>query len=69
MVDEAESREDIARWRNHTVVTLLAALRIAPKGTVAVHDMLRKTADHLSRGGETGIFSPMHMILCRKPLA
>ncbi|KAK4401360.1 24-methylenesterol C-methyltransferase 3 [Sesamum angolense] len=29
--------------------------------------MLFVTADHLTRGGETGIFTPMHMILCRKP--
>lgn len=57
----------IAYWRNHIVVTVLAALGIAPKGTVAVHEMLVKTADYLSRGGDSGIFSPMYMILCRKP--
>uniref|UniRef100_A0A2P2IVE4 Methyltransferase n=1 Tax=Rhizophora mucronata TaxID=61149 RepID=A0A2P2IVE4_RHIMU len=57
----------IAYWRNHILVTILAALRIAPKGTVDVHEMLFKTADYLTRGGETGIFSPMHMVLCRKP--
>ncbi|KAH0920227.1 hypothetical protein HID58_027887 [Brassica napus] len=57
----------IAYWRNHVVVVVLSAVGIAPKGTVDVHEMLFKTADYLSRGGETGIFSPMHMILCRKP--
>ncbi|EYU40456.1 hypothetical protein MIMGU_mgv1a022585mg [Erythranthe guttata] len=57
----------IAYWRNHIVVTVLAWLGIAPKGVVDVHEMLFVTADHLSKGGETGIFSPMHMILCRKP--
>uniref|UniRef100_A0A7N0U2H1 Methyltransferase n=1 Tax=Kalanchoe fedtschenkoi TaxID=63787 RepID=A0A7N0U2H1_KALFE len=57
----------IAYWRNHILVTILAFIGIAPKGTVDVHDMLFKTADYLSRGGESGIFSPMHMILCRKP--
>lgn len=57
----------IAYWRNHIVVTVLSALGIAPKGTVDVHEMLFKTADFLTRGGDTGIFSPMHMILCRKP--
>jgi 24-methylenesterol C-methyltransferase len=56
-----------AYWRNHILVTVLAALRIAPQGTVDVHEMLFKTADYLTRGGETGIFSPMHMLLCRKP--
>ncbi|KAL2895252.1 24-methylenesterol C-methyltransferase 2 [Bienertia sinuspersici] len=58
----------IAYWRNHIVVTILAFLGIAPKGTVDVHEMLFKTADFLTRGGDSGIFSPMHMILCRKPL-
>ncbi|XP_011003092.1 PREDICTED: 24-methylenesterol C-methyltransferase 2-like [Populus euphratica] len=53
--------------RNHIVVTILSALGIAPKGTVDVHEMLFKTADYLTKGGDTGIFTPMHMILCRKP--
>ncbi|XP_027333311.1 24-methylenesterol C-methyltransferase 2-like [Abrus precatorius] len=58
----------IAYWRNHLLVSALASLGIAPKGTVHVHEMLVKTADFLTKGGDTGIFSPMHMILCRKPL-
>jgi 24-methylenesterol C-methyltransferase len=57
----------IAYWRNHIMVIVLAALGIAPKGTVAVHEMLCKTAGDLSRAGDIGILSPMHMILCRKP--
>ena len=57
----------IAYWRNHILVTVLGWLGIAPKGVVDVHEMLFKTADYLTRGGETGIFTPMHMILCRKP--
>lgn len=57
----------IAYWRNHILVTVLSFLGIAPKGTVDVHEMLFVTADYLTRGGETGIFTPMHMILCRKP--
>ncbi|KAM0055035.1 putative methyltransferase [Helianthus debilis subsp. tardiflorus] len=57
----------IAYWRNHVVVTVLEAIGVAPKGTVDVHEMLFKTADYLTRGGESGIFTPMHMILCRKP--
>ncbi|WMV28293.1 hypothetical protein MTR67_021678 [Solanum verrucosum] len=57
----------IAYWRNHVVVTILSWLGIAPKGVVDVHDMLLVTADYLAKGGDTGIFSPMHMILCRKP--
>ncbi|KAL1193173.1 24-methylenesterol C-methyltransferase 2 [Cardamine amara subsp. amara] len=57
----------LAYWRNHIVVQILSAVGVAPKGTVDVHEMLFKTADYLTKGGETGIFSPMHMILCRKP--
>ncbi|CAN1127456.1 24-methylenesterol C-methyltransferase 2 [Linum perenne] len=54
-------------WRNHLVIKVLSALGFAPKGTVDVHEMLLKTADYLTKGGEKNIFSPMHMILCRKP--
>ncbi|XP_077231427.1 24-methylenesterol C-methyltransferase 2-like [Tasmannia lanceolata] len=57
----------IAYWRNHLVVSVLGFLGIAPKGVVDVHEMLCKTAEYLTCGGETGIFTPMHMILCRKP--
>ncbi|KAL4650295.1 hypothetical protein ACB092_01G076900 [Castanea dentata] len=57
----------IAYWRNHILVMVLSALGIAPKGTLDVHEMLFRTADYLTRGGDSGIFSPMHMILCRKP--
>ncbi|XP_058098343.1 24-methylenesterol C-methyltransferase 2-like [Magnolia sinica] len=59
----------IAYWRNHILVSVLTMLGIAPKGVVDVHEMLFKTAQYLTKGGETGIFSPMHMILCRKPEA
>nr|CAD1844787.1 unnamed protein product [Ananas comosus var. bracteatus] len=58
----------LAYWRNHILLSVLTFLRIAPKGVVEVHEMLYETAIHLTRGGETGIFTPMHMILCRKPL-
>nr|XP_043610143.1 24-methylenesterol C-methyltransferase 3-like [Erigeron canadensis] len=57
----------IVYWRNHVVVVVLQTLGVAPKGTIDVHNMLVKTADYLVRGGESGIFTPMYMILCRKP--
>ncbi|XP_047322113.1 24-methylenesterol C-methyltransferase 2-like [Impatiens glandulifera] len=57
-----------AYWRNHVMITVLAFLGIAPKGVVDVHEMLFITADYLVKGGDTGIFSPMHMILLKKPL-
>lgn len=33
-----------------------------------VHDMLVRVANSLVDGGETGVFSPMHLLLFRKPL-
>ncbi|KAB2611434.1 24-methylenesterol C-methyltransferase 2-like [Pyrus ussuriensis x Pyrus communis] len=45
----------IAYWHNHILVTVLAAVRIAPKGTVDVHEMLFKTADFLTRDGVTRV--------------
>ncbi|ERM96246.1 hypothetical protein AMTRI_Chr09g14910 [Amborella trichopoda] len=57
----------VAYFRNHVVVWVLTMVRIAPKGVDDVHEMLFHTAHHLTRGGQTGIFTPMHMILLRKP--
>lgn len=56
-----------AYYRNHVVIALLSFVGIAPQGVVDVHEMLFKTAAFLSRGGETGIFTPMHLLVCRKP--
>ncbi|GKF34208.1 24-methylenesterol C-methyltransferase 2-like protein [Tanacetum coccineum] len=43
---------------------------IVAKGTVDVQEMLLQTVLDLAKGGETGIFSPMHMIgrfdICRR---
>nr|AOZ21152.1 sterol C-methyltransferase-like protein [Rauvolfia serpentina] len=62
-----ETVKKIDNWINRTGATVLEALGLAPKGTLDVHVMLSATVSHLIRGGETGIFTPMHMILCRKP--
>ncbi|VAH17786.1 unnamed protein product [Triticum turgidum subsp. durum] len=57
----------LSYWRNSLVIRALTLLRVAPKGVSEVHEMLYETAHHLTRGGETGIFTPMHMVLLRKP--
>lgn len=57
----------LSYYRNHLVIALLSFLGIAPQGVVDVHEMLFKTALHLTRGGETGIFTPMHLLVLRKP--
>ncbi|KAG6550693.1 hypothetical protein Mapa_007790 [Marchantia paleacea] len=59
----------IAWYRNHLVIAFLTFLGIAPQGVVDVHEMLFKTAAFLTQGGETGIFTPMHLLLLRKPAA
>lgn len=57
----------VAYWRNHLLVSALTLVGVAPKGVAEVHEMLYYTAVHLSKGGEMGIFTPMHMVLMRKP--
>lgn len=51
----------------HTMVTALEALRLAPKGTVATHAMLRIAQSALPAAGKLGIFTPNYFFLARKP--
>lgn len=63
--------EELA-WQNevsHVVVSSLDALFLAPKGLKDVHNMLRNVARSLVAGGQTGVFSPMHMLVFQKPAA
>jgi len=48
-------------------LTMLEYLRVAPAGSTATLEMLRKGADALIGAGESGTFTPMYWILCRKP--
>lgn len=59
----------LAYARNHFLVSLTSWIGIAPKGLVDVHNMLTSVAVSLSEGGDTGIFSPAHMLLLKKPEA
>lgn len=57
-------------WKNrlsHGLVSALDAARVAPKGLRQVHEMLVNVAESLVAGGKTGVFSPMHMLVFRKP--
>lgn len=58
----------VAYHRNHVLVWIVSKLGIAPKGLVEVHNMLVNVAYWLAKGGETGVFSPAHMLVLRKPL-
>jgi len=50
------------------IVTILEAMRIAPKGTTKVSALLNATADDLYDGGKLEIFTPSYYFLARKPL-
>jgi 24-methylenesterol C-methyltransferase len=50
------------------MVTGLDAVWLAPKGLKQVHNMLVNVATSLVAGGQTGVFSPMHMLVFQKPL-
>ncbi|CAL5219207.1 g998 [Coccomyxa viridis] len=52
---------------NRTLVNLVSFLRIAPTGLHDVHEMLVKVSLSLVQGGESGVFSPMHLLIFRKP--
>jgi len=54
-------------WLTNKFVWMLESLRIAPKGTLDIHNMLIKVAGDLVAGGDKQIFSPMFFYLCRKP--
>jgi 24-methylenesterol C-methyltransferase len=52
---------------NHAVVSFFDFLGLTPKGMKQVHHMLVMVAKSLIAGGETGVFTPMHMLVFRKP--
>lgn len=45
------------------------ALRIAPKGSCGVAQLLHRAADAYVAGGKAGIFTPLYCFLARKPAA
>jgi len=62
------SHTKLGFWLTNKLIWTLETARLAPKGTLDVHNMLIKVADELVQGGSQGIFSPMFFYLCRKPL-
>jgi sterol 24-C-methyltransferase len=55
------------RFTMHGLAGLLEALRIAPKGTKKTADSLARGADALVAGGEQKLFTPMYLMVARKP--
>ena len=56
------------RWCTHKMVSVLEWAHIAPKGTAEVSQILMDTADQLVLGGQKEIFTPMWLVVGRKPL-
>ncbi|KAK9827679.1 hypothetical protein WJX81_007793 [Elliptochloris bilobata] len=52
---------------NKVLVRLVSLLRLAPAGMQEVHDMLVNVSLSLVQGGESGVFTPMHLLVFRKP--
>jgi len=51
----------------HNVLRLLELFRIVPKGTYEVGEALRVAGDALVKGGQTKLFTPMYLVIARKP--
>ncbi|KAJ1789081.1 Delta(24)-sterol C-methyltransferase [Coemansia sp. RSA 1807] len=62
------ARSQIGRVFTSNAVKVLEKVGIAPKGTVQVQDVLVTAADGLVEGGKAEIFTPMYLIVGRKPL-
>lgn len=57
----------IGRTISRNFAWTLEKLRIAPAGTASVSGFLEKGADGLVAGGKLGIFTPMYLVVARKP--
>ena len=57
----------LGRWVTHIMLYILETLRLAPSGSFKVHRTLCKAADGLAAAGAEGIFTPMYMMILRKP--
>lgn len=59
----------IGRFFAHNAVGLLERVGIAPKGTRRTADSLSYAADCLVAGGKEKLFTPMYLMIARKPKA
>ena len=53
----------------HLTCMLTELLRMAPKGTTDIHNVLIHAADGLVAGGKHDVFTPMHFVVLQKPKA
>lgn len=59
----------VGRAIMHRFVGALETLRIAPRGTAKTADSLAVAADALVAGGKEKLFTPMYLMVARKPKA
>ena len=55
------------KFVTHTVLRVLEAIGVAPKGTWEVGESLKVAADALVKGGQLKLFTPMYFVVARKP--
>ena len=65
---ESFASTPIGRVMSHNLLVVLEALGLAPANSVATSAMLRDGADNLVIGGQKGWFTPMQVVLARKPM-
>jgi sterol 24-C-methyltransferase len=58
----------IGRKFTEIMVRSLEAVGIAPKGSYATAKMLEDAATHLVKGGQQNLFTPMYLVIGRKPM-
>ena len=56
-----------ARWIVHNVTGLMELVGLAPKGTKKTADALATGGDGLVAGAKKGLFTPMYLMVGRKP--
>lgn len=52
---------------SHNAIRLMEWLGVLPKGTYDVSESLKVAADALVKGGQTKLFTPMYLVVSRKP--
>lgn len=54
---------------SHNAIRLMELLGLVPKGTHDVGESLKVAGDALVEGGQTKLFTPMYLMVARKPAA
>lgn len=60
-------RTALGRGITSAALRVLEGLRVVPRGSRAIHEVLNVAADSLVAGGRLGIFTPMYFHKARKP--